>query len=153
MHSQIFNDYILDKFFLKSLEHENQKFPLFNVGQHKANPDLFILQIAVAGYTTDDLHISLEKNILTISSKEPSACLEEDYTYAIVNIARRKFIRRFTLFNEGVSEVNRAVLKDGILSIYIERVIPDEDKPRTIPIVAADSLNPLNMDQYGSIKQ
>lgn len=135
VNDNLFANYILDRFFLKSLENTNQKFPLFNIGQSKSDPNSFILQLAVAGYTANDINITLEKNILTIVGNESVSKEDNDYTFPIANIAKRKFIRRFTLFTDGISEVSKACVKDGILTVHVERIVPEEDRPRNIPVI------------------
>jgi molecular chaperone IbpA len=139
VNDNMFANYILDRFFLKSLENTNQKFPLFNIGQSKEDSNKFILQLAVAGYSYNDIMVTLEKNILTIVGNEPAANEDSEYNFVVANIAKRKFVRRFTLFTDGISEVTKASVKDGILSIYIERIVPEEDRPKSIPVLNANN--------------
>lgn len=131
---------MLDRFFLQSLENVSQKFPPYSVGRNKTNPNEYILQLALAGFTEDDLNVVMERNILTVSSTgETRPSFEDDsYQYTVVGIAKRKFSRRFTLFNSGPIEVTKAVLRDGILSIYLRNIIPEEHLPKKINISSGD---------------
>jgi molecular chaperone IbpA len=128
---------LLDKFFLQSLGDNQQKFPPFNIGQHKTDENKFILQLAVAGFLPEDIDVTLEKNILTISSQPTQ--VEPEYSYYISGIAKRKFVRRFTLFNDHLIEITKATIEHGVLSIYIEKIISEKDRPRKIPIELSDA--------------
>jgi molecular chaperone IbpA len=104
-----------------------QVYPPHNVV--KINDDSFLVELAVAGFSIENLNIETVENSLIISG-EHTAEDEREYTHK--GISTRKFTRRFTLA-EYVN-VGKATLVNGILSIGLERVIPDEKKPRTIAI-------------------
>jgi len=95
----------------------------------KINEDSFLIELAVAGFSIEDLTIETVENSLVITG-EHAAEDEREYTHK--GISARKFTRKFTLA-EYVN-VGEAILANGILSIALERVIPDEKKPRTIAI-------------------
>jgi molecular chaperone IbpA len=97
----------------------------------KVGDDKYIIELAVAGYRKDELSIDLHEHVLTIHGNKA----ETEATHFEVlhkGISSKKFKRSFTL-NEHV-EVQGSNLEDGILSIYLERIVPDEKKPRTIEI-------------------
>ena len=89
--------------------------------------DNFLIEIAVAGFKHENLDIQLKDSILTVTGKK-----EDTRTYSHKGISSREFIRTFTL-GEHV-QVNGADLEDGILAIKLERVIPEEERPRKIEI-------------------
>jgi molecular chaperone IbpA len=93
--------------------------------------DEFIIELAVAGYRQHELTIELDNNVLTITGEQVGVD-GEDVKFIHKGISSKKFKRAFTL-GEYV-EVQRSDLSDGILSIYLARVIPEEKKPRTIEI-------------------
>ena len=89
----------------------------------------FILELAVAGYKQDEIEITAERNSLKVTGKKTET---DDRNYLVKGIAGRKFARQFVLSDTVV--VRDANLADGILSIQLENVIPEEMKPRKIDI-------------------
>jgi molecular chaperone IbpA len=89
----------------------------------------FILELAVAGYKQDEIEITSERNSLKVTGKKAET---DERNYLVKGIAGRKFSRQFVLSDTIV--VRDAALADGILSIELENVIPDEQKPRKIEI-------------------
>ena len=89
----------------------------------------FILELAVAGYKQDEIEITAERNSLKVTGKKTET---DDRNYLVKGIAGRKFARQFVLSDTVV--VRDAKLADGILSIQLENVIPEEMKPRKIDI-------------------
>lgn len=89
----------------------------------------FILELAVAGYKEDEIEITSERNSLKVSGKKTET---DERNYLVKGIAGRKFSRQFVLSDTVV--VRDAALADGILSIELENVIPEEQKPRKIEI-------------------
>ena len=89
----------------------------------------FVLELAVAGYKQDEIEITSERNSLKITGKKTET---DERNYLVKGIAGRKFSRQFVLSDTVV--VRDAALADGILSIQLENVIPEEQKPRKIEI-------------------
>ncbi len=89
----------------------------------------FVLELAVAGYKEDEIEITSERNSLKITGKKAET---DERNYLVKGIAGRKFSRQFVLSDTVV--VRDAALADGILSIELENVIPEEQKPRKIEI-------------------
>ena len=89
----------------------------------------FTLELAVAGYKQDEIEITSERNSLKVSGKKAET---DERNYLVKGIAGRKFSRQFVLSDTVV--VRDANLADGILSIELENVIPEEQKPRKIEI-------------------
>jgi molecular chaperone IbpA len=101
-------------------------FPPYNV--RKINDDKFVIELAVAGYSKNNLTITETDGNLTIAGELPEA--SDEYLYK--GIAGRKFTRTFSLA-EHVSTTG-SHLVDGMLLISLEREIPEEKKPRAITI-------------------
>ena len=93
----------------------------------KVDEDKFIIELALAGFKSEDLDIQLKDSILTVTGKK-----EDEREYYHKGISSREFVRTFTL-GEYV-EVTGATLVDGILSINLERVVPEEERPKKIEI-------------------
>ena len=104
-----------------------QVYPPHNVV--KIDDDSFLVELAVAGFSIEDLSIETVENSLVVTG-EHSEDDTREYTHK--GISTRRFTRKFTLA-EYVN-VGEASLANGILSIALKRVIPDVKKPRTIAI-------------------
>ena len=88
--------------------------------------------MALAGFSSSDLDIEVSDGILTVSSIDNSTGDDADGNTLYHGIAKRQFTKRFSLADDII--VKEASIKDGMLSINLERVIPDERKPRKISI-------------------
>lgn len=102
-------------------------YPPYNIV--KVEDNHYELQLAIAGFTQDDLDVELKDGVLTIEGKKSD---EDEKTYLHKGISARQFRRTFTLADTIV--VNGADLADGILTVKLENVIPEEKKPRKILI-------------------
>ena len=105
----------------------SSSFPPVNI--IKTDEYNFVVELAVAGYKQDEIEITSERNSLKIKGKKAEA---EERNYLVKGIAGRSFSRQFVLADTIV--VRDANLADGILSIKLENVIPEEQKPRKIEI-------------------
>jgi molecular chaperone IbpA len=102
-------------------------YPPYNI--IKTEDEHYELQLAIAGFTYDDLDITLKDGVLTINGSQSE---EDPRNYIHRGISARNFNREFTLMDTIV--VNGATLEDGILTVELENVIPEEKKPRKIDI-------------------
>lgn len=102
-------------------------FPFYNI---KKNGDRkYTIELALAGYKLSDLEITLEKNELKISSVGVD---ETSDNYIFKGFASRKFTRQFTLM-DNITVIG-AEFVNGILSIWLEEFVKEEDKPKKINI-------------------
>lgn len=101
-------------------------FPPYNVIR---KDDKTILEFALAGYSKNDIQIVTEGNKLTISGKRDDE--EEDYSFK--GIAYRAFTKTFILGEH--TKVSKAEFINGLLRVEVEQVIPEEKKPKQIPIL------------------
>lgn len=123
---RLFNE--LDRQFSNSV---NAGYPPYNIVQ--VNENNYQVDLAVAGFRMDELSITLDKNELIIQG-HPTA-LENalsDSEYLHKGIANRTFIRTFRIAEHV--EVKSASLELGILSIQLERNVPEEMQPKKIAI-------------------
>lgn len=93
----------------------------------KVDDDRYIIELAVAGFKQEDLGIELKDSILTVTGKK-----EDTREYAHKGISSREFTRTFTL-GEHV-QVTGANLADGILAITLQRIVPEDERPKKIEI-------------------
>lgn len=103
-------------------------FPPYNLV--KVDEDTYKVELAVAGYTKEDIDITVDRDQLVVASKETEEPTYSDFIYQ--GIAQRHWRQQFILGE--YMEVTGATLKDGLLIITIEREIPEELKPKTIKI-------------------
>tara|TARA_R100000781_G_C4081992_1_gene128021 strand:- start:4852 stop:5247 length:396 start_codon:yes stop_codon:yes gene_type:complete len=102
-------------------------YPPYNVEIQGDNK--YKLSMAVAGFSSDDLTISTQKNTLSICANKQE---KKDCDYTWKGIATRNFRKDFCLA-PNMNIVN-AKLKDGLLEIDLEKVIPEEEKEKIITI-------------------
>ena len=95
----------------------------------KLDDDTYKLSLAVAGFSKDDINVSVDNGTLVVKGE-----IGEENSAEVIHkgIAGRKFTRTFGLGE--YMEVTGAEMKDGMLTISIDRIIPEEKKPKVIPI-------------------
>ena len=98
----------------------------------KVDDEHYAIQIAVAGFSKDDIEIESKENTLVIKTKEKKEELVDDTTYLHKGISNRAFTRSFTIADDVV--VKGATYENGLLNVELERIIPEEKKPRLIKI-------------------
>ena len=126
-------DSIFDEFdrALESTERHNSNYPPYNI--HKINENDFKIEVALAGYSKDDIELELKDSTLTVRNKQKEKIVNENTNGMIhKGISTRQFERAFTI-SEDI-KVKNAELKNGLLNIDLERIIPDEKKARLISI-------------------
>jgi len=104
-------------------------FPPYNI--RKDGDTNFTIELALAGLTRDDLEIEVAEGVLTVRTTDKK---EEVADTEILHrgISFRKFSRKWTLADDIV--VKNAKMENGMLLIYLERIVPEEKKPRLIKI-------------------
>lgn len=107
-------------------------YPPYNVVKH--GEDKFSIELAIAGFTIDDVEITVEKNHLTIKGEKQIELSNsvQPVEYLHRGISARSFIRTWTLAD--YVEVTGARMENGILIINLERIVPEEQKPKRINI-------------------
>jgi molecular chaperone IbpA len=114
---------------VNQIDHAATNYPPYNIVETGENT--YEVQVAVAGFNQGDLEITVKDGELIITG-EKTEITPEGYIFRHQGISARKFIRTFSLGDQV--EVKDAVAKDGILSVKLERLIPDSAKPKTIAI-------------------
>ncbi|MBC2659491.1 Hsp20 family protein [Pseudomonas sp. MSSRFD41] len=118
-----------NELFESALRNEpGSSYPPYNVEKHA--DDQYRIVIAAAGFQEQDLELQVEKGVLTVSGGKRDA--NEGVTYLHQGIAQRAFKLSFRL--DDHIEVKAAALNNGLLNIDLLRVVPEEAKPKRIPI-------------------
>ena len=105
----------------------SQSYPPYDL--LKLDEDTYKLSLAIAGFSREDIDVSLDNGTLIIKGEIAEVT---DAEVVHKGIAGRKFVRSFALGE--YMEVTSAELKDGMLHIHIDRIIPEEKKPKSIKI-------------------
>ena len=107
-------------------------YPPYNVIKH--TDDQFSIELAVAGFHDGDITVEVESNQLTIKGEQRQNLddLLKEIEYLHRGISARNFVRTFTLADHV--EVTNALVANGILTVSLERKIPEEKKPKKIAI-------------------
>lgn len=109
---------------------QSQSYPPYNI--ERVDETHYRISLAVAGFAEKDLHAEVRDGVLTVTGKRDSA---EEAKFLYQGIAGRSFERRFQLAE--YVEVRNAVLENGLLHVDLERIVPEEKKPRQITINAS----------------
>lgn len=110
----------------------NTNYPPYNVVKHNENK--FAIEVAVAGFREGDISITVDKNVLTIAGDQIRNLDEitTEVEYLHHGISSRNFTRTFTIADHV--EVVNAEVANGILTVTLERKIPEELQPKKIAI-------------------
>ena len=125
-------DRVTSEFFTDSFQ-GTQNFPPYNIiKRDELNYDI---EMAVAGFSQEDLEIDYADNVLTVTSKETEPFKDSNEPeYVHRGIAVRKFTKKFQLADDVI--VIDASMKNGMLIIAMEKVVPEGKRKRTIKIVS-----------------
>ena len=107
-------------------------YPPYNI--RKTGKDNYSIEVALAGFNKKDVEVEFEDNILTVRTKQINKSEDQNQDGEIIHkgISQRQFARSFTIADDV--KVNGAELKDGLLTIACERILPDHKKKRLIDI-------------------
>jgi len=107
-------------------------FPPYNIV--KTGKNSYDVELALAGYSKKDIDVSLEDGVLTIKSvkSEEEKEVEDNNGVLHQGIAKRYFSKAFTIADDV--EIKGAELKDGLLRVSLEKIVPESKKARTIEI-------------------
>ncbi len=105
----------------------NTKYPPYNI--RKDGDSKYFIEMAVAGLSEEDLEVELKDGMLSVRSKQST---EDESTYVHRGIAKRTFERSWTLSDDII--VKGCNLTNGMLTVELEKIIPEEKRARLIPI-------------------
>ena len=107
-------------------------YPPYNI--RKADKDKYAIELALAGFNKDDVEVEFEDNLLTVRTKKIDKTVEKNKDGEIIHkgISQRQFAKSFTIADDV--KVNGAALKNGLLTIDCEKIVPQHKKRKLIPI-------------------
>ena len=126
-------DSIFEEFdrMLESTERHNSNYPPYNICKLSDND--YKIEVALAGYSKDDIELELKDSTLTVRNKAKEKVIDDESNGVIhKGISTRQFERSFTI-SEDI-KVKHAELRNGLLNVDLERIVPEEKKPRLISI-------------------
>ena len=109
-----------------TVSNTQQGYPPYNI---RKDGERYFIEMAVAGLSEEDLEVELKEGTLTVRSKQST---EDESNYVHRGIAKRTFERSWTLSDDIV--VKGCNLINGMLTIELEKIIPEEKRARLIPI-------------------
>ena len=105
-------------------------YPPYNIV--KTGDNKFDIEVALAGFNKKDINVTSENGMLTIESKQEDKSKDKDGEVLHKGISKRYFKKSFTIADDV--EVKGAELKDGLLKVSMEKIIPESKKLKTISI-------------------
>ena len=105
-------------------------YPPYNIVKVKDNH--YNIEVALAGYNKKDIEVNYENNMLTIKTADQKSDDKKEGENIYKGIAQRMFKKSFTIADD--CKVTGAELKDGLLKVSLEKVIPEHKKAKTITI-------------------
>jgi len=112
---------------LTTIQMDAPSYPPYNI--RKIDDFKYSIEVALAGFDKKNIDISYADNTLTIKSKKQD---QDDKEIMHKGISQRAFTRSFCLAEDVI--VNGAEFTNGMLSIQLEKIVPEEKKPKTIKI-------------------
>ena len=108
------------------------KYPPYNI--RRTGQDKYSIEVALAGFSKNDVEVEFEDNLLTVRTKQVDKSENKNDDGEIIHkgISQRHFARSFTIADDV--KVNGAQLRDGLLTIACERIIPEHKKRKLIEI-------------------
>ncbi|MAG49893.1 heat-shock protein [Candidatus Woesearchaeota archaeon] len=105
-------------------------YPPYNIV--KTGDNKFDIEVALAGFNKKDINVTSENGMLTIESKEDEKSKDKDGEVLHKGISKRYFKKSFTIADDV--EIKGAELKDGMLRVSMEKIVPEAKKLKTIEI-------------------
>lgn len=118
---------------LASSRANDTNYPPYNI--RKISEDQYTIELAIAGFEEKDIDIELAEENLTIKGNRPKEATDE---LLHQGLAARDFVKKFVLSDDMV--IKGAALSNGMLYVGVERIIPDEKKPRKIKLTSKNKL-------------
>jgi len=123
-------DRVFDRLVDYGTTYETGGFPPYNI--RKTDDFKHVIELALAGFSKDEIEIVLTDGVLVIKSADLLSQTDPNEGLVHKGIAKRAFTRKFTLADD--IEIKDAKLKNGLLEIELEQIVPEHKKPRTIKV-------------------
>ena len=104
------------------------QYPPYNIV--KESSEKWRIELALAGWSADQVEVSTEQNVLLVKSKEQEAEVEEEYMHR--GVAARNFTRTFNISDDV--EIGEVKFVNGLLTIELQKIVPDHQKKRVYDI-------------------
>ena len=119
-------------------------YPPYNIRKNDENS--YTIELAVAGFGESEIDITIDGGKLIVKGNVEAAPLDQEDNFLFKGIATRAFTRAFAI--DDHIEVKNAELFNGMLKIALERLIPEESKPKKVPVKTRGKKELLNEDAY-----
>jgi len=123
-------DRVFDRLVDYGTTYETGGFPPYNI--RKTDDFKHVIELALAGFCKDEIEVVLTDGVLVIKSADVLSQTDPNEGLVHKGIAKRAFTRKFTLADD--IEIKDAKLKNGLLEIELEQIVPEHKKPRTIKV-------------------
>jgi len=123
-------DRVFDRLVDYGTTYETGGFPPYNI--RKTDDFKHVIELALAGFCKDEIEVVLTDGVLVIKSADLLSQTDPNEGLVHKGIAKRSFTRKFTLADD--IEIKDAKLKNGLLEIELEQIVPEHKKPRTIKV-------------------
>ena len=123
-------DRVFDRLVDYGTTYETGGFPPYNI--RKTDDFRHVIEIALAGFSKDEIEVVLTDGVLVVKSADLLADKDPNEGLVHKGIAKRAFTRKFTLADD--IEIKDAKLKNGLLVIELEQIVPEHKKPKTIKV-------------------
>ena len=123
-------DRVFDSLVDYGTTYETGGFPPYNI--RKTDDFRHVIEIALAGFSKDEIEVVLTDGVLVVKSADLLADKDPNEGLVHKGIAKRAFTRKFTLADD--IEIKDAKLKNGLLEIELEQIVPEHKKPKVIKV-------------------
>ena len=123
-------DRVFDRLVDYGTTYETGGFPPYNI--RKTDDFKHVIELALAGFSKDEVEVVLTDGVLVIKSADLLSQTDPNEGLVHKGIAKRAFTRKFTLADD--IEIKDAKLKNGLLEIELEQIVPEHKKPKTIKV-------------------
>lgn len=123
-------DRVFDRLVDYGTTYETGGFPPYNI--RKTDDFKHVIELALAGFSKDEIEVVLTDGVLVIKSADLLSQTDPNEGLVHKGIAKRSFTRKFTLADD--IEIKDAKLKNGLLEIELEQIVPEHKKPKIIKV-------------------
>ena len=123
-------DDLFERFYAYGTGTPKGQYPPYNIV--KESSEKWRLELALAGWSADQVEVSTEQNVLLVKSKEQDPSTKEEQ-YVHRGVASRTFARGFNLSDDV--ELGKVSFVNGMLTIELQKVIPEHQKRKVYDIV------------------
>jgi len=119
---------------LQNISRNTSNYPPHNISKVKGPDEMYVIELALAGFNKEDIEVEQDKNVLTIKGASHEDPLKE---YLYKGIGARSFVKTFSLAE--YVKVNSVVVSNGILMVGLNKFIPESERPVKFEIRDFDS--------------